>query len=71
MDAIKRNYANIIATPIASAVGGVAGYYAVTKLLKKESIYWKVGGALVGVIAGSMIAVSMNKGKTADVVVKK
>jgi hypothetical protein len=69
MDAIKRNYANIIATPIASAVGGLAGYYATTKLLKKDGIYWKIGGAVLGVIAGSMIAVSM-KGKTADVVKK-
>jgi outer membrane lipoprotein SlyB len=71
MEAISRNYKNIMATPIASAVGGVAGYYATTKLLKKEGLWWKIGGALVGVIAGSMIAVSMNKGKTADVVVKK
>jgi outer membrane lipoprotein SlyB len=70
MDAIKRNYANIIATPIASAVGGLAGYYATTKLLKKESLWWKIGGAVVGVVAGSMIAVSMNKGKTSDVVKK-
>ena len=54
MKFIQDSTAKIKANPIASVVGGVAGFY-VTKKFIKANQWWALGlGTLVGVVGGAM-----------------
>lgn len=54
MKFIQDSTAKIKANPIASVVGGVAGFY-VTKKYIKATQWWALGlGAVVGLVGGAM-----------------
>lgn len=75
MELINRNVKNIQANPLAFLGGGIAGYFATTKLVKTDNIWYKLGGALLGGVIVTMVATSMQGEKakmdTKAIIVKK
>jgi hypothetical protein len=75
MELINRNVKNIQANPLAFLGGGIAGYFATTKLVKTDNIWYKLGGALLGGVIVTMVASSMQGTKaqidTKSLIIKK
>jgi len=75
MELINRNVKNIQANPLAFLGGGIAGYFATTKLVKTDNIWYKLGGALLGGVIVTMVASSMQGKKaqmdTKSLIIKK
>jgi hypothetical protein len=75
MELINRNVKNIQANPLAFLGGGIAGYFATTKLVKTDNIWYKLGGALLGGVIVTMVASSMQGQKakmdTKSLIIKK
>lgn len=66
MELINRNVRNIQANPIVFIGGGIAGYFATSKVVKTDNMWYKLGGALLGGVIATMVATSM-QGKKAEI----
>jgi hypothetical protein len=75
MELINRNVRNIQANPLAFLGGGIAGYYATSKFINADNMWYKLGGALLGGVIVTMVASSMQGTKaqmdTKAIIVKK
>jgi|694.fasta_scaffold12328_12 outer membrane lipoprotein SlyB len=59
MKTINVQLNRIMSNPVGGIVGGVAGYYAATKLMRSQKMWITVSVTVVGVVVGSLVQANM------------
>jgi hypothetical protein len=59
MKTINVQLNRVMSNPTGGIVGGVAGYYAATKLIRTQKMWMTVAVTVVGVVVGAMVEANM------------
>ncbi len=59
MKTINVQLNRIMSNPVGGIVGGVAAYYAATKLMRSQKMWITVSVTVVGVVVGSLVQANM------------